>query len=132
MNQKRLWIAAAIIAVVIVIGFVVSVPHTTRDTMPSVAREKAPPVPVVAIRDVYKKGVHTLSGSFTAPNACATASTTASLAASSIMLEVALAGADGVCLELPTTLSFKATLAAPAGLPVVVTVNGREASTTPL
>lgn len=137
MNQKRLWISTAIIALVIGTSFLLSVPHTTRDVAPASKKVVANPTPVVAIRDTYKKGKHTLSGSLVAPNACATASTTASLAgdASStphIAVTIALSLGQGICLQVPTALTFSLTLSAPASLPIGVTVNGVVASTTAL
>jgi hypothetical protein len=137
MNHKRLWLAAGIIALVIVIGFAFSVPHTTRDIV-----QKAEPAPIVSpptvtLKDVYKKGTHTITGSLQAPNACTSATATAMLEGSassseSIRIALTLSSDPGVCLELPTTLKFSTTLAAPAGLPIAVTVDGVVASTTGL
>ncbi len=136
MSQKRLWIAAGIIAVLIFVGFVISVPHTTRDTLEKQSAA-APAVPtVVKIKDTYKKGVHTLVGTVTAPNACHTlvANATHQGDASSteyIALDLTLADPQGgVCLELPTPLTFSTTVTAPSGLPIHAVVNGEVASTT--
>ncbi len=137
MNHTRLWLAAGIIAVVIVIGFVLSVPHTTRDVVEKALPAPEAVTPVVTLRDVYAKGTHTITGSLQAPNACTSATTSALLEgdASSterILISLALSSDTGVCLQLPTTLKFSTTLAAPAGLPIVVTVDGVVASTTGL
>ena len=61
MNHKRLWIAAAIIALVIVGGFVLSVPHTRDIGHPAAAQTAAASVPAVTLHDVYTKGVHTIT-----------------------------------------------------------------------
>ncbi|MBI5405439.1 hypothetical protein HY972_00155 [Candidatus Kaiserbacteria bacterium] len=134
MNQTRLWAAAAIIATLVIAGFVLSVPHT-RD----VPKTPAPPsafagAPSVTIRDAFKRGMHTLTGSIIAPDACSIVSARASRGdnASStrdILVEVSLSEDTGVCLELPTRMTFETTLAAPANLPIAVTINGAAAST---
>lgn len=135
MSQKRLWIAAAIIGACIVVGFLISIPHTTRDE--AVVTKEQNVMPLVALRDSYKKGQHTIAGSVTAPTACAAVTATATFLeeASStgrIAVALSLSNETGVCLQLPTPLSFSVTLAAPAALPISVTVNGVEASTTAL
>ncbi|MEK7604675.1 MAG: hypothetical protein AAB442_02690 [Patescibacteria group bacterium] len=136
MNQRRLWVAATIIAVIIVGGFVISVPHTTRDIIPpSDEKQAALIIPVVSLRDSYQKGQHTLSGSLEVPTVCTTIVAAAYLRGASTSpesIEVALTVSSdtGVCLQLPTTVSFSTTLAAPAELPITVTVNGVTASTT--
>jgi hypothetical protein len=129
MNHRHLWGAAAIIALVVIGGFLLSVPHTARDVV------KAPPpsvpgVPLVTVRDTYKKGKHTLAGSLLAQNACASVTATSTANGDSILIDIALTIPEGVCLEYPTRVSFTNTLNAPADLPLVVRVNGVLASTT--
>ena len=132
MNQKRLWIAAAIIALVIVAGFALSVPHT-RDVPEAAQSAEKEVVPVVALRDTYRKGVHTITGSLLAPNACTTVSANAALSGASstqqIALTISMPSDTGICLEVPTPLTFQTTLAAPADLPFLVTVNDVVATT---
>ncbi|MDB5244742.1 MAG: hypothetical protein JWN18_612 [Parcubacteria group bacterium] len=135
MTQKRLWLAAGIIALVIGVGFAISVPHTTRDTVQKSASQNATTTPIVLLKDSYKKGIHTLSGSVTAPDACNTLATDAQLvgdasSTQSISVTLTLSSAPGVCLELPTVLKFSTTVTAPSGLPVTARVNGVAASTT--
>lgn len=137
MTHTRLWLAAGIIAIVIVLGFMLSVPHTTRDVVQKKVAAPLPAAPLVAIRDSYKKGTHTLLGTIQAPNACTTATTTATLegdasTTQSIRLALTTTADPGVCLELPTPLKFSTTIAAPSGLPIIVTVNDVVASTTSL
>ena len=135
MSHTRLWIAATIIALVIAFGFMLSVPHT-RD-LPGVlpASATATSAPIVALSDVYKKSMHTISGSVMAADACASASADAILVGEAtstqrILVRVTLSDEPGVCLELPTRETFQATIAAPARLPLAVTVNGASATTT--
>ncbi|PJA00903.1 hypothetical protein COX76_00775 [Candidatus Kaiserbacteria bacterium CG_4_10_14_0_2_um_filter_50_16] len=135
MNHMRLWISATIIALVIAIGFVLSVPHTR-----NVIETKAPAsdtgnVPIVTVRDVFKKGVHTITGSVETPNACSTASAAATLqgtasSTESILVEISLSNDTGVCLQLPTRTTFQTEISAPALLPLITTVNGSLAATT--
>ena len=128
MSHRRLLVAAAIIAAFIVTGFVLSVPHT-RDVAQAPIQESAPVIPSVTLRDTFKKGVHTITGSVEAPNACATVTVLASLqgnAPSPERIEVAitLSNGTGICLELPTRVGFSTTITAPAKAPFTVTVNG--------
>ena len=137
MTHTRLLISAGIIALVIGLGFMLSVPHTTRDVVQKSAAETTPVVPVVTVRDTYKKGVHTITGSLQAPNACSTVTAQAALAGDassteSIQLSLTMPTDTSVCLQLPTSAKFVATVTAPAKLPITVTVNGNVASTTSL
>jgi len=136
MNHTRLWAAAAIIAAVLFLGFALSVPHT-RDVAEAPTTAETTNVPSVSLRDVFKKGTHTITGSIKAPNACTvvTATATAVGNASSterIHIDISMAEDQGVCLQLPTTENFSTTIAAPANLPLRATVNGEEATTTML
>jgi hypothetical protein len=141
MHHTRLSAAAGIIALVLLVGFVLSVPHT-RDLMrpaPAPAPEVA--TPVVTLSTHYAKGTYTLSGTVTAPDACtivsaaaalqgADASTSTTTTGQSIALALTWSPDVGTCLMLPTPMSFSTTLVAPRDLPVSVTVNGAMASTT--
>jgi hypothetical protein len=132
----RLGISAGIIALVIFVAFALSVPHT-RDVGVKKAVIEAPLVSVVALRDAYKKGAHTISGSLTVPNACTTVTAAASLTSTasssqSIVVAVTTDVGAGICLQVPTRVTFQTTLTAPNALLVQTTVNGTAASTTPL
>lgn len=135
MMQSRLWISAGIIAVVIIIGFVLSVPHT-KEVPPPASRASTTPEPAqVVVKDSYKKGVHTISGSVMAPNACASVTADATLEGDSsaprgIALSLGMPADTGICLEVPTKIPFGTTIAAPSGLPITTTINGVIASTT--
>jgi hypothetical protein len=135
MHHARFWIAAAIIALAIAAGFLLSVPHT-RDIVPSTTPlAQATTTPSVILHDVFKKGVHTITGSLEASNACATVAAQASLesdaaGAESIRVALSLESDTGVCLQLPTRVNFSTTLTAPAKIPMTATVNGSPATTT--
>lgn len=134
MSHTRLWIAAAIIASVIIVSFLLLVPHT-RDIAATTPPPVSPTTPSVILHDAFKKGVHTITGSVEAPNACAVVTAQASLEsgvarAESIRVALSLENAAGVCLQVPTRVSFSTTFAAPAHLPLTATVNGLAASTT--
>lgn len=134
MTPRHLWAAAFLIGIIILIGFILSVPHTSRDVGKAVEQvTEAPHIPTVALKDSYKKGTHTLSGSLTAPNACATASVSATSTQGAILLSLTLVTDDKtVCLQTPTDIKFSTSLNASASLPITVTVNGVIASTTAL
>jgi len=134
MSHKRLWMSASIIAVVIIVGFVLSVPHTSevpRTDLP----ETIVPVPTVTLHDSFKKSLHTITGSLMAPNACTTVTASATVIGSasstqSILVSISMPEDTGVCLQLPTRITFSTTIVAPAQLPLTATVNGSVATTT--
>jgi len=135
MNHTRLWTAAGIIALVVIVGFVLSVPRAGDVARTSLSQEVATPVPVVTLHDTFKKGVHTISGSLNAPNACTTAAAQASLitdasGTESILVAIAIPVDTGICLQVPTRVNFSTTVEAPAQLPLTATVNGVSATTT--
>lgn len=134
MKYSRLWISAVIIAVVVLISFAFSVPRAYDGIKPT-ETTITPVAPFVTVRDIFKKGTHTISGSIEAPNACTTIDTQVLYIASStehILVTISMPEDVGICLEVPAVLKFSATVDAPAGLPTIVMVNGMTASTTSL
>jgi len=133
MTHMRLWAAASILALIILVGFVLSVPRA-RDGVrpPETSATQTVTVTLVALRDTYKKGVHTITGYVLAPDACSEVAATATAVEGDITIAVTLAPADGVCLEAPTRLNFSTTVTAPAGATLKATINGAVASTTDL
>lgn len=134
MTHKRLWTAAAIIALVVIGGFLISVPHT-RDLKTAAQSEVVSGPPEVAVRDSFKKGIHTLSGSIFVQNACTAVTAQASLIGdasdpSGIALQISYPIDSGVCLQVPTRVSFQTSVSGPARLPLIATVNGVSATTT--
>lgn len=135
MNHTRLWTSAAIIALVIIVVFVLSVPHTRDVPRPPESEKTALTVSTVTIHDSFKKGLHTITGSLTAANPCTIATATASLAGSasstqSILLTISMPEDTGVCLQEPARMKFSTTIKADAGVPIQATVNGVAATTT--
>lgn len=133
MKHTRLLSAATIIAIVVFISFVLSVPRT-RTVVETAPRYTETVVPLVTLRDTFKKGSHTITGSIEAPNACTSVSAEASItgdatSTESILVAITMPVDEGVCLQLPTRTTFQTTLEAPAGLPLTVTVNGAMATT---
>jgi len=133
-HHRRLWLAATIILVFIVAGFVFSVPRTRDIPHESALSTATSSVPTVALRDTFKKGVHTLSGSLLAPNACTSVTAEAFLQSEastteSVLVALTMPEDVGICLQLPTRATFQTTLSAPANLPISVTVNGVTATT---
>jgi len=136
MSHKRLLIVATIIAAIVLAGFALSVPHTRDESGASAALPKSD-MPSVALRDSFRKGVHTIMGSITAPNPCTSVTATASPIGdpanpTGITVAVAMPAESGVCLERSTDVPFTATVAAPARLPITTSVNGLAATTTDL
>lgn len=136
MHHTRLWAAAAIIALVVIGGFALSVPHT-RDIAQRAADQSTPATttPSVILHDRYAKGTHTLTGSLMVSNACTMVSADATpvgdaSTTTSILLSLSVPTDTGVCLQLPTKATFSASARAPEGVPIQVMVNGSVASTT--
>ena len=134
MKHTRFWIAASIIALVVIIGFALSVPHT-RDAQIKKVQNNVAAVPVVSLHDSFKKGTHTITVSIAAPNACTIVSADASVlgdasSTQKILVNIAMPLDVGVCLQLPTTETFSVSITALAHLPISATVNGAVASTT--
>ena len=135
MSHTRLLVVATIIAGIILAGFALSVPHT-RDVVETSLPLAPESQPSVALRDSFKKGLHTITGAIEAPNPCTTLSADAvPVGASStegILVEISLPTDAGICLKRPVTMRFSTTIAAPASLPIIATVNGVAATTTDL
>ena len=136
MTHTRLWIAAAIIALVIIIGFILSVPHT-RDASKAGNLNQSGDASLVTIHDSFKKGAHTITGSLSVPDACTTVTVRAvtigdASTTEGIRIIVSMTKDTDVCLQLPTSESFSTNIVAPAHLPFSAIVNGEEATTTVL
>jgi len=130
MTHTRLWAAAGIIAIIILISFVLSVPRVRDGVSTTNIQPAEPAITSVALRDSYKKGVHTITGYVLAPDACGQVGATANIVDDNIQVAVTFTPSQGVCLELQTRLNFSTTVSAPAGLPITATINGALASTT--
>lgn len=129
MRHMRLWVAATIIALLIIITFALSVPHTRDVEIRSPFPSATTSIPVVTLHDVFKKGIHTITGSIETPNACATVSAEARMTSDasnteSILVAISMHTDANVCLQLPTRTLFQTTIPAPAHLPFTATVNG--------
>lgn len=135
MTNRRIWLAAGIVLLVIGVGFVLSVPHTNDGSAPRAQEVVATTTPEVTVHDTYRKGVHTLTGSLIVPNPCTPVSTEASILGDAstterIALAITLTEDEGVCLQIPQKVTFSTTVTADADLPIDVSVNGKTASTT--
>lgn len=137
MNQKRLLIAAGIIALIIIVSFMTSVPYTRDILLEPITQKEVASVPTVTLQDVFKKGTHTITGSVEAPNACAMLTATASLIGDAsttgniVQVALVMPTNTGVCLQLSTRIPFSTTITAPAQIQITATVNGIVASTSP-
>lgn len=135
MSHRRLFTVAAIIAALIIAGFALSVPHAREVPSNSAEETPAATVPAVILRDSFKKGIHSLSGTVTAPDACASVSAEASAtgdasSTSGIQISLTIPPDTGTCLMVATKIPFSVQVGAPADAPVTVLVNGVAASTT--
>lgn len=130
MNQRRLWVAASIIALVILAGFTLYVPHTRDSGAPQTSVTAVVVVPPVTVRDSYKKGIHSITGSLEVLNACVRVTAIATTTGGGIRLAISTQVDTDVCLQLPTRAIFSTTITAPANLPITATVNGVQSTTT--
>ena len=105
MSHNRLVVSSAIIALAILISFVLSVPHTRDVAQKLPSTVEATSIPVITLRDSFKKGVHTITGSLETPNACTVVNASATLAGNassteSIIVAISVRSDSGVCLQL--------------------------------
>jgi hypothetical protein len=128
MNNLRLWLATGISVVILGIVFFYSVPRTSDIPTESLAFVIEAESPSVELKDVFKAGVHTITGSVEANNACASVSAEAfyeekETEDAHIRVAVTITPYEGVCLELPTRMNISTKVSAPAKLPLIVSVN---------
>lgn len=129
MTHTRLWIAATILAVIILASFVLSVPHTRDVPIPESARDATTTTPIVKLHDAFRKGTHTISGTIEAPNPCTSLDATVTLqgtasTSEAILVSFSMPKDTGICIQQAVNLPFSVTVAAPDGLPISATVNG--------
>jgi hypothetical protein len=133
MKYRRFRAAAFIIACVILASFVLSAPHTRDIVEESPALIATTTVQSsVAIRDVFKKGTHTITGSLSAPNLCTSLTATTTLVDKRIQVNISMPEDVGVCLQEISMLKFSTSVVAPVNTPIDVLVNGVTATTTSL
>ncbi len=135
MNHTRLWVVASILGGILLVSFALSAPHTHDIVDAGTVKGTVVATPSVALHDVFRKGVHTITGSIVAPNPCTTVTAQAvpvgdASSTTGILVEVALPEDTGVCLQVKTALAFSTSISAPAGIPISATVNGVTATTT--
>ncbi|MDP1707247.1 MAG: hypothetical protein Q8L30_01720 [bacterium] len=129
MNHMRLLVSSAIIVVAIVITFIISVPRTSDVEVTSMVLPETEIAPTVILRDSFKRGIHTISGSVEAPNVCALVSASAELIGDAqneegILVNISMQTDSEICLQIPANISFETTIEAPNNLPISATVNG--------
>lgn len=133
----RVWIGVGIFLGVFIIAFAIFALRTTEGPAAATATvPDAAAITDVSVTDTYtsKSGLHTIKGTATVPNACTPLTATTSMsAASSTVIRVDLSAerGTGVCLELPTEVSFSVTSDAPKDDSVEVYANGALAATAP-
>jgi len=136
MSRMRLSLSAVIIIFIILITFAFSVPRTRDANVESFTSSATTTIPLVSVRDSYRRGVHTISGVVLAPDACRAVTASASLAGNAtsvqgILVSLTVEDDSDICLELPSEVEFETTIEAAADLPITVTINGVPATTTP-
>jgi len=130
MTHTRLWIVATIIASIILAGFALSVPRARDGVLPSKVLTEEGIIPAVSVHDVFRKGVHTITGSLKASNACTGAQAEASIVNGGILVNITMPIDSSVCLQEETIVTFSTTITAPSNQPIQTTVNGIVATTT--
>lgn len=123
----RLLAAAVVIALVVIAGFVLSVPRARDGALPALSQTEEASTPAISLHDTFKKGVHTIAGSLTVPNACTTVTAQATFG-ENILIALSVPEDTNVCLQVPTKINFSVTISAPANVPITATVNGSPAT----
>ncbi len=137
MNYTRLSILATVIVGIIIAVFLLSAPHTRDVKNTTLSTVKLVSVPSIYIKDAFRKGKHTITGSITMSTPCtsllATANATGSASTTiGILLKINMPKDTGICLQQPLKTSFSTTVIAPKSATITITVNGAIATTTPL
>lgn len=96
---------------------------------PKPPANSAPAASVVSVKDVYSKGIHTITGVVLAPDACTSIETTVATSSAPSLYLVTPADGD-ICLELPTEVPFSAEIDADATTSTMVYLNEVLATTT--
>lgn len=136
MRHSRLWLVASIIILVVLGGFLLSVPHTQEGKELALsAIDTSEQGSLVSIHDAFKKGKHTINGFVEVLNYCNTLSVDTqyvSIASSTehISLELTLSEEPGICLQVPKRIEFSTTITAPENLPIEAFLNGVETAIT--
>jgi hypothetical protein len=129
--MNRTWIGIGGVLLVLIIVFAFFVLRTSEGTMP--AKATAPEtIQIERIKDVYKKGVHTISGVALVPTACTKIDTVATTTAAGIVVNIASVSDTGMCLELPSEIPFSVTATAPQTATTNVYLNSKLATSTSL
>jgi hypothetical protein len=136
----RTWIGIAIFVAILLLGFILfsfklsEGPAATPEPAPTNAE-----ITNIQVKDKITKGVHAISGSATVPTACTTLSANSSViagenASSTPVIRIDLSAPldTGMCLELPTAISFTFSIRADPAASIEVYANGAPASTTAL
>jgi hypothetical protein len=130
----RIALGLFVIIAVAVLIVTFPTPHDTAPVAPKpVTVETLAKKPVVPVRDIYKKGTHTITGSLDLPNPCSTVSVESMLEGEPperILILLTVLTDEGICVQEKTATPFETSLTAPEGVPLRVLVNGSEASVT--
>jgi hypothetical protein len=136
MHNMRLWSAAVIIAAILIVGFVLSVPQV-RDLGSKPTAETASSTPIVYVHDSYKKGTYTITAEIPLPDACTSVAGQVSVTPASasntpdaIELAFDMPPDTGICLQEPATTTLSFTASASANAVITASINGNNASTT--
>lgn len=130
----RTWILLGVFLGVFIIAFGIFVFKITPSPGVPPTTTDAAPVSGLQFTDTVKKGVHTIRGSAVAPTACTMLSAAVAAPAgtsTAIRVDLTVPRDEGICLTIPTTLSFSVSVGAPDTSPVQIYINNVLATTTP-
>ena len=131
----RIWILLGVFLGILIIAFGIFAIRISESTAPTATSTDTGAAPITDIHflDSYKKGVHTIKGTATVPNACITLSaaiTAPSGTSSPIRIDLNAPADSGICLQAPTANSFSLSVTADQGVPIAIYANGVLATTT--
>jgi hypothetical protein len=132
----RTWILVGVFLGVFIIAFGIFVFRITEGPAPVLAPSEGNGAAITNIHytDSYKKGVHTIRGTATVPTACVAFSSTITGptgSSTAIRIDLTAPTDTGMCLELPTAVSFNGSITADQNVPIAIYANGTLATTTP-
>ena len=120
-------IGIIVFAVILIAGITFFAVRTGREEAPKFDTKTETPTPVVTLKDSYKKGVHTYTGTYTVATPCHTISATATVAVGTpdvVTIAITAPADEGMCVQVIATKTFTVTATAGKDAKVEVQVNG--------
>jgi hypothetical protein len=132
--KLRLALTVFLAVMIVIASFAFFTPHANKNVeLAPVAEKLTITLPNVRYSDTYKKGIHTINGSVSAPTPCTELSASLGVASGTpelISVTLLMPRDTGICLQRSTTLPFTVSTPASAKADIEILVNGMLATST--